>query len=255
MKNNVLTMVKPFVTKHQPEILMAMGLSGMIFSVVWGIKSTIIATRIIDAEKLKRDVDKLPLGDIFKLTWKLYLPVVLSTIISVPCIVAGNSVSTKRNAALAAAYTLSETALQEYQEKTKEIVGEKKEKDIREAVSSDLISSNYKNSSQVLITGDGEALFYEPLSGRYFKSNWNKILKAANEINASAMGDISGRISLTEWFDSIGLDGTGLSDDIGWDTTDGKFGIIDIRINSSLTPDNIPCGAIDYVNRPKPFRD
>jgi len=255
MKSNVMSMVKPFITKHQPEILMAMGLSGLVFSVVWGVKSTVIATRMVDAEKIKRGVEKLPFEDVVKLTWKLYLPVIVSTLISVPCIIAGNNVSTKRNAALAAAYTLSETALQEYQDKTKELIGEKKEKDIREAVSSDTVTSNYRGGSQILITGDGDALFYEPLSGRYFKSNWNKISKAANEINASAMGDISGRISLSDWYYAIGLDPTELSYDVGWDTTDGKFGIIDIRINSSLTPDNVPCGAIDYVNRPKPFRE
>ena len=69
----------------------------------------------------------------FKLTWKLYLPVALSTVASIPCIVMSNKVSNKRYAALATAYTISEAALQEYQEKTKEIVGEKKAKQITEA--------------------------------------------------------------------------------------------------------------------------
>ena len=46
--NNPLKYVKPFVTKHEPEILMSMGIGGMIFSIAWGIKASLKAARIID---------------------------------------------------------------------------------------------------------------------------------------------------------------------------------------------------------------
>ena len=39
MKTNIFKTIKPFVARHEPEILMTMGISGMIFSVVWGIKA------------------------------------------------------------------------------------------------------------------------------------------------------------------------------------------------------------------------
>ena len=133
--NNIFKTIKPFMTKHQPEILMSMGIGGMIFSTIWGIKATNRAKDIItnaqDKEYNKAyhvvstDPYILTNKDKIKLTWKLYIPVVVSMAVSIPCIVAGNRVSNKRNAALAAAYTLSETVLQEYQEKTREIVGEK----------------------------------------------------------------------------------------------------------------------------------
>ena len=126
MNNNIFKTLKPFLAKYEPEILMAMGISGMIFSTIWSVKATKTAVRKIDIKKEELNKDKLTLQEVVKETWKLYLPVVLSTAISVPCIIAGNRVSNKRNMALAAAYTISETALQEYQDKTKEVLGEKK---------------------------------------------------------------------------------------------------------------------------------
>ena len=83
---------------------------------------------ILKKKELKKD--KLTLKEVFKETWKLYLPVVISTAVSIPCIITGNRVSNKRNMALAAVYTISETALQEYREKNKRSSW-KKEKKVR----------------------------------------------------------------------------------------------------------------------------
>lgn len=248
MKNNIAKTIKPMLVKHEPEILMSMGLVGMVFSTVWTVKATINAVRLIDKKKQELNVDKLTFKDTLKTVWKQYIPTVASTAISIPCIIAGNRVSSKRNAALATAYTLSETALQEYQTKTKEIVGEKKEQEIHEAISKDKVEKTY-DASKILLTGDGDSLFFEPITGRYFKSNWNKILKAANELNADALGG-NDEVTLNDWFDAIGLPPTKGNDYMGWSTMRGRQGLIDIQIDSSLTPDNVPCGAIYYVNEP-----
>ncbi|MFU8786314.1 MAG: DUF6353 family protein [Candidatus Izemoplasmataceae bacterium] len=268
MKNNLLKTFKPILAKYEPEILMTMGISGMLFATIWGVKATIKAQNIVD-EKVqdlnKKWEEEITLGkkpnellykltrkDILKLTWKLYVPVVVGTAVSIPCIVAGNRVSNKRNMALAAAYTLSETALQEYQDKTKEIIGDKKYEKIQESISSDKIQKTYaEGSKNITMIGDGESLFYEPLSGRYFKTNWNRISKAANELNANALGDMAGEITLGEWFDILGLGPTDLDNELGWSLANGKEGIIDISIDSVLTPDDVPCGSIRYNTLPK----
>lgn len=124
---NPFRYVKPFVTKHEPEILMGMGISGLIFSTVWAIRATFKASKAIRDYKESKQIEKITPKETFKLTWKYYWPVAASTLLSVPCIIAGNRVSSKRYAALATAYTISEAALQEYQDTTREIVGEKKQ--------------------------------------------------------------------------------------------------------------------------------
>ena len=247
----IFKVIKPFIARKQPEILMTMGISGMIFSTVWAVKATFKASQKITDLWYENGAEPTTKKEIFKEVWKLYLPSVISAGVAIPCIIAGNRVSNKRNAALAAAYTISETAFQEYQERTKQLVGEKKEAQIHESASKEIVDKTY-SKSHVLLTGDGETLFHESLSGRYFKSNWNKILKAANELNASALTDAFGVITLTDWFTHLGLDPTDISDYMGWSTEDGTRGLIDISIDSVLTPDNnTPCGSIHYNNRPK----
>lgn len=251
MKTNIFKIIKPFVARHEPEILMTMGISGMIFSVVWGVKATAKAVRRIDNKKIELNKDKLTVKEVIKETWKLYLPVAVSTVISVPCIVAGNRISNKRAMALAAAYTISETALQEYQDKTKEILGDKKYEALQESISQDNVNKSYQKSNNVTLIGNGKSLFYEPFSGRYFETSWNEISKAANELNASALGSFSGTITLGEWYDILGLEPTDMDNELGWTVSDGKDGIIDISIDSVLTPNNQPCGSIRYNTRPK----
>lgn len=251
MKPNVLKTIKPFIAKHEPEVLMVMGISGMIFSVVWGIRATGKAVRILDQKKDELGTRKLPAKEVFKATWKLYLPVVVSTVASVPCIVAGNRVSNKRNMALAAAYTMTETALQEYQDKTKELIGDKKYEKLQEQVSEEKVRKTYEEGMKnVTLIGDGESLFYEPLSGRYFKTNWNRIARAANELNADALGSMSGEITLGDWYDILGLPGIDGDETRGWTISNGKQGLIDISIDSVISPDNQPCGAIRYNTAP-----
>lgn len=249
MKKQFLKQIKPFIFKYEPEILMSMGLCGMIFSTISAIKGTVKAVRLLDAKKELEDSKTLSFKDTFKTTWKCYIVPVISTMISVPCIIAGNRVSSKRNAALVAAYTLSEAALQEYQEKTKEIAGEKKEQQIHEAVSQEMVHKSPMPSG-IILTGDGDCLFYESITGRYFKSNWNKILNAANVLNAEAIDNMNGYVTLSDWLNELGLTKTEVSDELGWTVRDGINGLIKVTVDATITEQKVPCGVIHYVNRP-----
>lgn len=251
---NPLKMIKPFATKHEPEILMSMGIGGMVFSIAWGIKATFKAARTIDNYKETYGKEKLSAKEVIKLTWKQYLPIAISTAASIPCIIASNSVSNKRYAALATAYTVTETALQEYQDKVVDVVGEKKAKEIKEAVSGDKVTQTYQGGNQIIMTNNGTSLFYEPESGRYFMSTWNDITKAANELNASALTGMTGVISLNDWFEKLGLDPVDMGEEVGWSVTNGPKNIIDISISSHITKDDVPCGAIYYNVRPASIR-
>lgn len=247
---NPFKYIKPFVVKHEPEILMGMGISGLIFSTIWAIRATFKASEAIRNYKESKQIEKITPKETFKLTWRYYWPVAASTLLSVPCIIAGNRVSNKRYAALATVYTISEAALQEYQDTTREIVGDKKAKQIQESVDAKKIEDTYKGKNQIILTGNGESLFFEPLSGRYFKSNWNDISKAANELNAEALSNMSGQITLNEWFGRLGLEDTEIGDTMGWELDNSPNNLINVEISSHITKDNIPCGAISYRVQP-----
>lgn len=240
-----------FLNKNRPTIMTALGVSGMIFSVVWTVKSTANATHIIDKEKEKRKTDKIPVKDIIKLTWKQYWPVAACVTISTGCLVFGAVDNNKRQAALATAATLAQSSLQEYRMKTKEVIGPKKEQEIVDKISQDKVNKTYDESkNSVVITGNGDSLFYEPISGRYFKSNWNKIMNAANNLNADALGGTCDEITLNDWFFELGLEPTAMGEKLGWKISD-RNKLIKIRPTSALTPDKVPCGAIYYEVEPE----
>lgn len=254
MNNFSFKNIQNVLIKHSPELLMGFGISGLCFSIIYSVKATLKAKQNIDNYKEETKQDKLSFKEVIKCSWKPFIPVVISTAAAVPCLICSNGIYAKRNAMAAAAYALSETALNEYRGTVKDILGEQKEKAITEKVSSKEVNDTYENNkSQIILTGDGDSLFFEPLTSRYFKSNWNKILKAANRLNADALTNTFGSITLNDWFDEIGLDRTDLGSYMGWDLEHGMSDLIDISLNSSLTPDDIPCGAIYYNNRPRMF--
>ena len=145
---------------------------------------------------------KLTFKEKCKKSWKLFIFPTINTIASGALLIYSAKVGNKRLAALSAAYNLTEVAFQQYIDKTKETLGEKKAEKIAQEVSNGSVQGNANNL--VVVTGDGDSLFYEPLTDRYFQSNWTKIQKAANELNASALSGFDGRITLPDWFDKLG---------------------------------------------------
>ena len=125
--SGVLKSVQTAMKKHSPEILTGIGIAGMITSTVMAVKATPKALKLLDEYKLERgypeDAEKIPPVEVVKTTWLCYIPSAIIGSISVLCLIWASSTNLRRNAALATAYTLSETALKEYQEKVVETSG------------------------------------------------------------------------------------------------------------------------------------
>ena len=231
--------------KRSPEILTAIGISGFIFSAVTAVKSTPKAMRIIDQKEIDEN-RRLTKGEIVKATWRCYAGPVLTGTLSTGCIIGANRIGAKRHAAIMAAYTLSETALKEYQEKAVEVVGKKKEQEIRDAVAKEKLAQNPLSSTkEVLVTGKGETLCYEPLSGRYFVSDIEDIRKAVNDLNREMRDSMY--ISLNEFFDALDIRHTDLGDSLGWNI---EKGYIDLDFSTQLADDSRPCLVIGHHNPP-----
>ena len=234
--------------KRAPEILTAVGITGMITTTVLAVKATPKAIRLLDKKKEELETDSLTPAEVVKTTWKCYIPAAVVGATSIGCMIGATTTNSRRNAALAAACKISETAFTEYREKVVETVGEKKEREIREKVSQQKVDDHPVSQSQVYITDMGETLFCEPVSKRYFKHDITKIKKIINELNRQMMYDMGGSISLTDFYYEIGLERTGVSDYIGWNIVDG---LIDIDLNPGKDENDNPCLILDYVRPPK----
>lgn len=233
--------IRSGLAKHSPAILTALGITGMIGTTVLAVKATPKALDLIENKKEELDKDKLTVVETVKATWKCYVPAAVTCVTSAACLIGASSVHTKRNAALATAYKLSESALIEYRDKVVETIGEKKEQSVRDAIAKDHVEKNPVTNNEVIITDKGYTLCYDELSGRYFYSDIEKIKKAANELNRQMLNDMY--VSLNELYYELGLEGTKLGEQMGWNV---DRGLIDLKFSATVSADDRPCIVLDY---------
>lgn len=253
------------ISKHSPEILTGIGIAGMITTTFLAVRATPKALELIEEKKDElnnkqveerldkngdlrdyKEITKLKFPDLFKATWKCYIPAAVTSVASIACLVGASSVHIKRNAVLATAYQLSETALTEYKEKVIETIGEKKEEVIRDKVNKDRIEKNPVSKNNVIITDKGNTLCYDHMSGRYFKSDIDKINKAVNVINNRILHDFYA--SLNDLYSELGLYTVSLGDKLGWNS---DMGLIEVEFSSQLADDGTPCLVMDFNKAPK----
>ena len=245
---NIKTMAKSVwagAKKHSPEILIGMGIAGAASSVIFAIKATPKAMILLEEKRQELGVEKLEAKEIIKTAAPVYIPTAVSFGVSVACIVGARSVNARRNAALTAAYTLSESTLRTYRDKVLETVGEDKEREIRQKAAIEQQQSTPEPQTLVVSSAAGQLKCFDSLSGRYFVSTKNEIDKAVNEFNRQLRDDM--RISLNDWYDLIGLDTNKLGDMLGWDI---ERGYVETCYASRLDEDGLPCLVVNYVEPP-----
>lgn len=246
--------VRLTLSRHSPEILIGVGITGMISSTVLAVKATPKALMLIEERKDELEVDKLTPLETVKTTWKCYVPAVVTGAASVACLIGSNSVNAKRNAALATAYKLSESAFSEYRGKVTEVIGEKKEKTVRDKISEDQVKNNPISKTEVIVTGKGKTLFFDQHSARYFYSDLELIKRAENTLNKRIICDaFDDGVTLNDFYTEIGIPTTSTGDTIGWNL---RIGLIDIYPSAQMADEGTehegePCIVINYTNPPQ----
>lgn len=234
-------------TKHGPGILMGLGVTGMFTMTALAVGATPKALQDIEVRKKELEVEELTPVETVKACWKNYIPAVATGIFSTACIIGSHSTHVRRNAALATAYKLSETAFVEYKDKVIETIGEKKEKNVREKVNKERLEKNPVTQTSVIITDKGNTRCYDPLSGRYFTSNIEKIRRAVNNLNEELLNGM-GYVSLNDFYSELILDSTDIGDELGWNIIDGQ---VKIDFDSLIDAEGTPCVVIEYQSRPR----
>lgn len=193
------------------------------------------------------ETDELTWVEIIKAGWKPYAPAIMTAVVGVACIVGGTRANARRNAALSAAYTVVEQTLNDYTAKTKEIVGEKKEKEIRDAIAEDELKKRPLSGYNVVrMPKCGKTLCYDVRSREYFMSDYNTIKKVENDLNRRLRSEMF--ISLNDVYDEFGIvHDDELGDDIGWNVDDE----LEFTISSKIAENNEPCLVVNYVIAPR----
>ena len=232
------------IVHNSPIILTGLGVAGLVGTTVMAVQATPKAIQAINRADADKERD-LTNKEKALVVWKYYIPTAAMGLLTVTCIVGANRISLRRNAALASVYSLTETALREYQSKVVETIGTTKEQKIRDDISQDRLNAHPISNQQVIITGGGDMLCFDSLSGRYFKSDVDKIRKIENKLNREILS--WSFVSANQLYFELGLEGIPLGDDVGWNT---DFPLT-FDFSSKLTEDDRPCLLLNYRIGPK----
>ena len=243
--------VKGQVQKHSPEILMGVGVVGVVTSTIMACKATMKLNDILEESKEKRDIikevesnpdykDQYSPEDAKKdLTInyvqtgmkivKLYTPAVVLGGASLGCLLASNDILRKRNAALSAAYMTVDKSFKEYRNRVTERFGEEVEKEIRYGIKAEQIETtvvdedgNETTVTETIKTMDPNlysdyARFFDAASPCWQNDpEYNLMFLKAQQQYANDLLRAKGRLFLNDVYDMLGIEKTKAGQVVGW---------------------------------------
>jgi hypothetical protein len=238
---NVVKQLSRAIVKNSPTILTGLGVVGLLSTVTLAVAATPKALRIIKREARK----PLSKADVIRLTWRTYIPTAIMGATTTACIIGANSISLRRNESLLGLYLLTREGWHEYRSKVVDIMGEKKAAKVDDEIADDRLKNDPANEKTVIITGKGDVLCYDLLSGRYFNSNIETLRRIENTFNHQLLSDMF--MTLNELYSEMGLPPIELGRTIGWTA---QRGLLDFKFNARITPDGTPCLVVEHHFEP-----
>lgn len=253
MKNVKILMNRALLgtKKYSPEILMGVGVVGIVASTVVACKATLKASDIIvdaqeDLEKIKmvaedpKYVDQYSEEDLKKdktilytqtglKIAKAYLPAVGLGVASIACLVSSHNILKKRNIALAAAYTTIDKSFKEYRKRVTDRFGEEVERQIRHNIKAHEIEETIvdedgnekkitKNVETCEIDGYSEysRFFDDGCTGWEKDAEYNLVFLKAQQQYANDLLRSKGHLFLNEVYDMLGIPRSKAGQVVGW---------------------------------------
>ncbi|MCF8018151.1 MAG: DUF6353 family protein [Vallitaleaceae bacterium] len=258
MKNKFMTNVnRTFkkvqfgVVKHSPEILITVGVVGVLASTVMACKATTKLDTIIDKTKenifqikdcvadqglteYTEEDSKKDLVIVYTKAAvnvaKLYAPAVGLGILSLTSIVASNNILRKRNVALTAAYVAVDQSFKEYKRRVIERFGEQVEKEIRYNIKTHEYEETVVNEkgkekqvkksalvSEAPINCSPYAKFFDASSSDWVKdADYNLMWLKAQESYANNLLIANGYLFLNDVYSILGIPKTKAGQVVGW---------------------------------------
>lgn len=218
---NVKDKAKSFVENNCEKLLTGGSAIGTIGTGILAV----VATNNAKKEIAKREEEfkrKLTKKEIVKYTWKFFIPVVVSTGLSIACAVLSNKKSSKKINNLAAAYNVASTMASTYKDNLVDVIGEEKTKEIeKNAVSEISNTKNEEKVSGIVVNHDDDILVYDPKFGRYFTTTIQKIDNSINAINYKMLCE--NEASVNDLYYELGVEGVEAGDDFIWKVENGMI--------------------------------
>lgn len=246
---HMLKNTEKLITDNSPLILTAIGVTGTLTTAYLTGKASFRAAKVLDDKRYSLRVVEGHSGELeprekFELVWKLYVPAAGTAAVTIAAVIGANRVGTRRAAAMAAAYSVSDKAFSEYKEKVVEQLGKNKEAKIREEINQDRINKRSFEDDQVIRTNGGNDLCLDKFSGRAFYSSLETIKGAQNHVNYQLNNNQYA--SLNDFYEWIGISPIPLGEELGW--TNGNQ--LELMFTTGKTDDDRPCHVFEFWTEP-----
>jgi hypothetical protein len=245
------------IVQNSSAILTAAGVAGVVFTGILSARAAIRAHDDILAEEERRYVNDpndpgtpLTAKEKVQLTWLHFVPPLSAGLVTIGCVISAQSINTKQKAALLSLYTLSDRALTEWRDKTRELQGDSKYAKIEEEIIRDRVANRDPMDDRNLLS-DSRRLDEKMVecldvwTDRYFWGNQNIVDAAVNAINAEINNN--NYASLNMFYDMIGLGNVPMGDDFGWNL-DHK---LDVSYFYTSARDASPVMGVTFQKPPK----
>ena len=204
--------VQNLMSKNASDLLLVGGVGCIIGGGIWAIRKTPKVMLILEDKKEASKMEKV------KAVAPSYIPAVVLVGVGIAQIVCSRNITNNKIAAIATAYTVSDTAFRTYRDKVKDMVEPEKYEDIRREVAADKLKRDPIDNKEVFMTNNNESLMYDEQSGRYFRGSINDIDRAVNLINNKLRNEMT--MNLNDFYNEIGLPIVKIGCDFGWKIDD-----------------------------------
>ena len=202
------------LSKNAPMLLNVLGGGGLITTVVFAVKATPKAVKLLDERKEKEQKEKLSKAEVVETCWKTYLPTIGMAGLTLLCFFGAQGINASRQAAIAGLYSMTRKDLEAYQAKIEEKFGPKEAEDVRNKISAERMAKVDVSPQSLIMTGTGDTIFIEDITEQAIVSSLPKIYEAQAEISQKIEDEKM--VEVNEWFKKIGLPVTILGEKLFW---------------------------------------
>jgi len=244
---NVRPLVKTFANwckRHSTKILATIAIGAEAAGFYFMHKEApIVRDRLEELPEDAKMIDKI------KAAAPVYIPAAGMFLLSSGAIVGGCALGEHRVAMLTGLYTASETALRKYEERVVEKLGKDQAREVKDETLKEVLKDSKTCGNEIIYTGNGGDIFFEPYSGRYFASSREAIDRGIAEFEKRLHSDIW--CSLNQLYDCWDIPRTNLGGYFGWNSDDIIDGPLDIGFSGSIAPNKHSCQEINFYNEIK----
>lgn len=205
--NKLVQHSSKFIKNNSATILTSIGGVGVVVTSVMAVKATPKALRLLQKAEEEKGEELTALQKVAVVT-PAYAPSIIVGVSTIACIFGANVLNKRKQASLMSAYALLNSSYKEYREKVSELYGEESEEEIQTELAKDKYAENE------VLDNDGEELFYDNFSKRYFKSTIYKVQRAEYEVNRDLAMQES--VTVNDFYRYLDIPGIEGGDVIGW---------------------------------------